>query len=224
MTSNPLRKDSNFACCPVSLYPLRLRNFPLALAFYTWFDNASESAHLRSRASQAIFAYAGGRIPASVTPPRCSTYPYVPPHAQLERASSMGASRIGCRAHHPPSSCWWCMHSAGGLLRKAWTTWLAYAIRRKELGRAAAMIETRVSAAVATSPACNMPGILTRGKDSCSTHHHRCSGVSACGTPCRRSPLFGGMFSHHASLQGRCRCNSRSGTSMHLCSHHNVLR
>jgi hypothetical protein len=43
----------------------RLRHWPLALAFYTWFDNAMESAYLRNKASNAIFMYAGATTGSS---------------------------------------------------------------------------------------------------------------------------------------------------------------
>ncbi|PNW78263.1 hypothetical protein CHLRE_09g404500v5 [Chlamydomonas reinhardtii] len=36
----------------------RMRNWQLALAFYTWYDNARESRYLKNRASQAILLYA----------------------------------------------------------------------------------------------------------------------------------------------------------------------
>lgn len=35
-----------------------MRNWQLALAFYTWYDNARESRYLKNRASQAILLYA----------------------------------------------------------------------------------------------------------------------------------------------------------------------
>ncbi len=81
----------------------------------------------------------------------------------IERASSTGTFRIDDRLAHtvvPQATAGGACTAAGGLLRKAWTTWLAYAIRRKQLGRAVAMIETRVSAAVGTSLTCKMPAVM----------------------------------------------------------------
>lgn len=38
---------------------IRLRMWPLSIAFYTWYDNSRKSRYIRDRTTQAIFAYAG---------------------------------------------------------------------------------------------------------------------------------------------------------------------
>ncbi|PNH11223.1 ATP-dependent RNA helicase glh-2, partial [Tetrabaena socialis] len=40
----------------------RMRNWPLALAFYTWYDNAKQARYVRVKTTHAVFAYAGGLL------------------------------------------------------------------------------------------------------------------------------------------------------------------